>query len=37
MGRLIGPKTWDRNCRNFGDFLGCRDSLETGWAVCERN
>ena len=20
MDHLIGPKTWDRNCRNFGDF-----------------
>ena len=21
-GRLIGPKTWDRICGNFWDFLG---------------
>ena len=33
MDHLIGPKTWDRNCRNFGDFWAVRDSLETGWAV----
>ena len=33
MGRLISPKTWDGNCRNFGGFWAIRDSPETGWAV----
>ena len=37
MGHLIDPKTWDRNCRNFGDFWAVRDSPEIGWAVCVRN
>ena len=37
MGRLIGPKTWDRNCGNFGDFWAVRDSPEN-WlgCVCEK-
>ena len=28
MSHLIGPKTWDRNCRNFGDCWAVRDSPE---------
>ena len=28
-GRLIGPKTWDRTCENFWDFLG--------WPLLPRN
>ena len=23
MGRMIGPKTWDRIVEFFGDFMGC--------------
>ena len=31
MGRLIGPKTWDRIVRIFGARL---DSPRTVWAAC---
>ena len=27
MGRLIGPKTWDRSVRIFGSRLGNRDTV----------
>ena len=41
MGRLIRPKTWDGNCRNFGDFWDSRECLETvvgcGVRICVIN
>ena len=36
MGRLIRPKTWDGNCRNFGDFWDSRECPETVVAYCVR-
>ena len=37
MGRMIGPKTWDRIVEFFLDFLDSREPPETGWAVCVGN
>ena len=36
MGRLIRPKTWDENCRNFGDFWDSRECPETVVGCCVR-
>ena len=36
MGRLIRPKTWDGNCRNFGDFWDSRECPETVVGCCVR-
>ena len=33
-GRLIGPKTWDRNVRIFGTRLTVRNSVGTVSGVC---
>ena len=37
MGRMIGPKTWDRIVEFLETFGAVRDSPKTGWAVCMRN
>ena len=36
MGRLIRPKTWDGNCRNFGDFWDSRECPKTVVGCCVR-
>ena len=33
MGRLIGPKTWDRNCRNLETFGTAVNAQKTEWTV----
>ena len=37
MGRMNGPKTWDRIVEFFLDFLDSSEPPETGWAVCVGN
>ena len=37
MGRMIGPKTWDRIVEFFLDFLDSSEPPETCWAVCVGN
>ena len=37
MGRMIGPKSWDRSVEFLETFWAVRDSPETGWAVCVGN
>ena len=36
MGRLIRPKTWDENYRNFGDFWDSRECPKTVVGCCVR-
>ena len=33
MGRMIGPKTWDRIMEFLETFWAVHDSPETGWVV----
>ena len=37
MGRMIGPKTWDRIVEFLEIFWAVHDNSKTGWAVCVGN